>query len=159
VNRGDRFEELVWGTSPEHPSVASLPSPEALALAAAQEFFSATSQSRSEALAYLAGIYPPQVEYYGKLTQRSEVLQEKDTFLQRWPQRSYELREGASVNCTLDGRCVVDGLVDWRNDSAPRKATSTGTARFTLVLVLRGREVSLLGESSTVISRDVRRQR
>ena len=58
VNRGDRFTDLVWGASPERQSVSALPSNEAMALDAAEEFFSATSQPRGEALAYLEGSIP-----------------------------------------------------------------------------------------------------
>jgi hypothetical protein len=158
VNRGDRFVDLVWGASPERPSTASHRSDEAFALDAAEEFFAATSRSRAETLDYLDSVYPLEVDYFGKPTPRGVVLQEKQDFVARWPQRSYILRDGASVTCRADGTCVVDGLVDWRNYSAPRKATSTGTARFTLTFARRGGAVTLLGESSTVLERDVRQR-
>ncbi len=158
VNRGDRFVDLVWGATPERPSTASLPTEESLARDAAHEFFAATSGSRAEALAYLDSVYAREVNYFGKPTPRATVLSEKADFVARWPDRRYDLRDGASVACRPDGRCVVDGLVDWRNYSAPRKATSTGTARFTLTFARRGGAMMLLGETSTVLERDVRQR-
>lgn len=158
VHRGERFEKLVWGTAPERPAVATRSSVEALALVAAEEFFTATSKSRVETMAYLNAVYARQVEYFGKLTPKAEVLQEKAEFVARWPQRRYKLRAGAQVECRPDGRCVVDGLVEWSNHSTPRKATSTGTARYTLTFVLRGGSVTLLAETSTVLERDVRQR-
>src|SRR5690606_14480031 len=118
------FVDLVWGTEPERPSTASLPSEEARALEAAHAFFAETSRSRAETLAYLSSVYAPQLDYFGKPATRAAVLSEKADFVARWPERNYQLRRGASVACRTDGTCVVDGLVDWRNQSAPRKATS-----------------------------------
>lgn len=158
INRGSRFAELVWGVSPERPSVAARPTPEVQALDAAHEFFAATSRPRAETLGYLSSIYPPQVEYFGRRTPKSDVLKEKGQFVDRWPQRQYVLRDGADVYCTAAGSCTVDGLVDWRNYSASRKATSEGTARFKLTFQRRGSGFVLTGETSTVLSREVRQR-
>ena len=159
VNRGDRFVDLVWGASPERPSTASRPSDEAFALDAAEEFFAATSQSRAETLAYLDRVYA----LAGGLLRQAHRASRRDAGERRTsspagPSGATILRDGASVACRADGSCVVDGLVDWRNYSAPRKATSTGTARFTLTFARRGGAVTLLGESSTVLERDVRQR-
>jgi hypothetical protein len=158
INRGDRFIDLVWGTTPERPSTAALPTIESQALDAAHEFFTATSRSRVETLAYLDSVYSREVDYFGKRTPRAAVLGEKADFVARWPERRYDLRDDASVACRADGTCVVDGLVDWQNYSAPRKATSTGTARFTLTFVRRGGVMTLVGETSEVLARDVRQR-
>ena len=159
VNPGIRFEELVWGAEFPQPSVASRQSPEEDALAAAREFFASTSESPAEALGYLGSVYPPLVDYYGKRTAKVDVMREKTEFVARWPQRLYVLRDGADVACRPDGSCVVDGLVDWRTYSAPRNATSTGTARFILVFKRRDGALTILSEASTVLTRQVRRGR
>jgi hypothetical protein len=121
INRGDRFVDLVWGATPERPSTAALPTMESHALDAAHEFFAATSRSRVETLAYLDSVYAREVDYFGKPTPRAAVLSEKADFVARWPDRNYDLRDGASVTCRADGTCIVEGLVDWRNASTPRK--------------------------------------
>jgi len=159
VNRGERFLDLVWGASETRPAVSERPRGEDVALAAAEEFFAAISGSATTALSYLARVYPPQVRYFGRPTARSEVLREKQEFVVRWPERRYVLREGAKVTCRPDGDCIVDGLVDWRNYSAPRKASSVGTARFTLVFRPRGGDIALVGEESTIVTRNVRQGR
>jgi hypothetical protein len=158
VNRGDRFVDLVWGVSPERPSVASVPTDESLALDAAYAFFAATSRSRAEALGYLTSIYSPEVEYFGKRIARAEVLNDKSQFVDRWPQRQYLLRDGADINCTSNGLCTVVGLVDWRNYSAARKSSSEGVARFMLTFQRRGNKLVLVAEASTVLTREVRRR-
>ena len=158
VIRGERLAAPVWGGVPEKPDAVTGSPNEALALAAAEEYFAATSKSRVETMTYLSSMYPQQVEYFGKLTPRAAVLKEKSEFVARWPQRRYTLRAGAEATCRPDGHCVVDGLVDWNHYSAPRRATSTGTARFTLTFVRRGGGVTLVSETSTVLRRAVRQR-
>lgn len=158
VTDGGRFMELLWGDTPRG-GIAMKDTGAQRALAAAEAFFDATSGTRSVALAYLDRVYPAWVDYYGRRTARVDVLEEKRTFIDRWPVRRYVLREGAGVACRSNGECVVEGLVDWSNRSVPRKATSTGVARFTLLFRPQGQTLMLAGETSAVLSRDVRERR
>ncbi len=155
VNRGERFQDLVWGDTPRG-ELARRPAAEALALAAAEEFFAATSRPQSATIAYLAGVYPARLRYFGRWMARADVMREKEAFVARWPDRRYILRDGAIVSRHSSGTCTVDGLVDWRTYSAQRKATSTGTARFKLMFRREGGGLKLVGEESEVITRTVR---
>lgn len=159
VNRGERFLELVWGAAPENPAVSARPPSEAVALAAAEDYFDTWSGSNGDAIEFLGRTYAPQVEYFGKRVARSEVMREKTEFVERWPQRTYTLRPGVSVHCSMSQLCSVHGLVDWRAYSPARNSTSVGTASFTLSFRVGGLAPSLVSETSKVLTRQTRKGR
>jgi hypothetical protein len=162
VSSGRRFSELVWGSPPgsSPPAVAAAPAGSAStssdeAIAAAETFFRISSESNGVALAYLRRVYAEEVDYFGKPTAKSDVLQEKTDFVARWPDRSYVVQPGAEASCDIDGLCTVKGAVRWRAHSDARHQTSSGLARFSLTFATSG-SVSLVAESSEVVSRTVR---
>ncbi len=159
VNRGSRFLDLVWGGVPERPSIAARSTTEAMALDAAGEFFRTWSGSTVQAIGFLNRTYAPQVSYFGKRIPKADVMKEKSAFVERWPQRTYRVRDGAEVQCTIDPTCVVKGLVDWRTYSKVRNTTSEGTASFALSFVFRGSAFKLVSETSSVLSREIRKGR
>lgn len=159
VNHGERFLELVWGAAPENPAVSARPSAEDIALGVAEDYFRTWSGPNGDALAFLGRTYAPQVEYFGKRVARSEVMREKAEFVERWPQRTYTLRSGVSVHCSMAQVCSVHGLVDWRAYSPARNSTSVGTASFTLSFRVGGLAPSLVSETSKVLDRQTRRGR
>lgn len=156
VNQGRRFGDLVWGAEPERPSVATRRGDDATALAATEDYFRTWSGENRQALAFLQRTYAPQIEYFGKPTSRTQVMREKAEFVARWPVRSYVLQPGTLVRCSASRVCVVEGLVDWRAHSPARRATSTGTASFSLSFSLRGDAPVLAAEKSAVLSRQSR---
>jgi len=159
VNDGDRFLELVWGAAPDRPAVALQPRAEESALQLAESYFATWSGSRATAIDFLDRSYAPQVDYFGKRISRTAVMKEKLAFVERWPERRYTFRSSPSVRCGAEGLCVVEGLVDWRAYSPTRNTTSTGTASFTLSLSVRGSRTAIVGETSRVLSRHMRKGR
>lgn len=159
VNRGERFLDLVWGAAPENPAVSARPSPEAVALSVAEDYFRTWSGPNADAIAFLDRIYAPQVEYFGRLIPRAEVMREKTEFVGRWPRRDYTIRSGASVHCNMSQLCSVHGLVDWRAYSPARNSTSVGTASFSLSFRVGGIAPSLVSETSSVLTRQTRKGR
>jgi hypothetical protein len=155
VVRGDRFVQLIDGTPPARPLLASQPSGEmaANAIAAAQRFETALSLPNDALLDYLSSVYAPTIDYFGKPTARVDVLRDKQAFVSRWTERAYVIEPGSvRVGCWTSAVCVVRGIVDWTVANAARGATSTGAAAFELTFRMTG-FVTLTSEWSAVMSR------
>lgn len=118
-------------------------------------FISARISSWSSAdvsdLPSYVGAYADQVSYYGSVKSRALVLQDKRRFLERWPERRYELRPNSiTAQCTADA-CRVSGLLDWRARSVARGASASGIAQFEYEIVLSDGAFRILSESSSVV--------
>jgi curved DNA-binding protein CbpA len=121
----------------------------------AASFISARISNWSSAnvaeLASLVSAYADQVFYYGSLKSRELVLQDKRRFLERWPERRYELRPNSiTAQCKADV-CRVSGLLDWRARSVARGASASGIAQFEYEVVLSDDAFRILSESSSVL--------
>jgi hypothetical protein len=118
-------------------------------------FISARISSWSSAnvsdLPSYVGVYADQVSYYGNVKSREAVLQDKRRFLERWPERRYELRANSiTAECKADV-CRVSGLLDWRARSIVRAASASGMAQFEYEVVLSDGAFRILSESSSVL--------
>ena len=83
------------------------------------------------------------------------MLADKETFVERWPERLYTLDPNAvSASCSADGKCVATGTVDLRAHSPERNRTSVLTARFSLTFDTSGAP-TLVAESSKVLRRSL----
>jgi hypothetical protein len=121
----------------------------------AASFISARISSWSSAimsdLPSYVGAYADQVSYYGSVKSREAVLQDKRRFLERWPERRYELRANSiSAQCKADV-CRVSALLDWRARSIVRAASASGLAQFEYEVVLSDGAFRILSESSSVL--------
>ena len=121
----------------------------------AASFISARISSWSSAivsdLPSYVGVYADQVSYYGSLKSREAVLQDKRRFLERWPERRYELRHNSiTAQCKADV-CRVSGLLDWRARSIARAASASGMAQFEYEVVLSDGAFHNLSEISLVV--------
>jgi hypothetical protein len=133
---------------------ASAPAANALEVRAAS-FISVRITSWSSAsvsdLVSFVGAYADQVLYYGNLKSREAVLQDKRRFLERWPERRYELRPNSvTAQCKADV-CRVSGLLDWRARSVARAASASGMAQFEYEVVLSDGAFRIFSESSSVL--------
>jgi curved DNA-binding protein CbpA len=146
--RPGRVGARAVGEEPRAPAAG------ALAVRAAS-FISARISSWSSAnvsdLPSYVGAYADQVSYYGSVKSREAVLQDKRRFLERWPERRYELRpHSITAQCKADV-CTVSGLLDWRARSIVRAASASGMAQFEYEVVLSDGAFRILSESSSVL--------
>jgi hypothetical protein len=98
--------------------------------------------------------YGGYIDYYGKVVNRAMVMQEKASFVHRWPQREYRSRQDSLVvSCMNEAErlCVVTGLVDFECRSSERHAVSNGVARFKAAIFFEGEEPRIVGEDSEVL--------
>ena len=121
----------------------------------AASFISARISSWSSAnvsdLPSYVGAYADQVSYYGSAKSREAVLQDKRRFLERWPERRYELRPNSiTAQCKADV-CRVNGLLDWRACSVARGASASGMAQFEYEVMVSDGAFRIVSESSSVV--------
>ena len=133
------------------PETAPEANQTARATAFAGRYFSTWSDTNTRALAAFRTYYAETVTFYGTRATRQALLDRKEAFAQRWPERIYAVRNDTlSAKCRSE-RCVVTGTVDWDARGAS-DARTVGVARFELTLDVRG-EPAIVAETGTVISR------
>jgi curved DNA-binding protein CbpA len=102
-------------------------------------------------LAAFVSAYADQVLYYGSLKSREAVLQDKRRFLERWPERRYELRPHSITAQCKAGVCSVSGLLDWRARSLARAASASGMAQFEYEVMVSDGTFRIISENSSVV--------
>lgn len=111
------------------------------------------SHGRQDARSLVTGSYAGNVSYFGKSMHVSEIVADKQRYFERWPERSYRIRdESLSVECQTYALCTVAGVYDWSVRSVPRNRQASGTARFSFMVKVNGKPL-VLSEDSQVISR------
>lgn len=133
------------------PPAATL---EEAALTLLQSINNDWSQPNDIALPRMATYYAPSVEFYGNTLSRAEVMQEKWTFAERWPLRSYAVEPNSvQVNCVNDG-CVVDSIIMWKASSPARGANASGYSTWTLVLAPVDGRMMIVSEAGKTLKRN-----
>jgi hypothetical protein len=144
---------LPSAPAPAAPAAVSL---EDRASAALRELVDRLSQPASEAMAYVNTIYPDQVIYFGKYTAKNAVIQDNFKYMQRWPERKYEvIQDNVSCN-SADLTCLINGQMRWFARSMARNIEASGIAEFSYKFGFNNGRSQLLMQSSRVISRSSR---
>ena len=81
----------------------------------------------------IRSLYAQNVMYYGRYRSIDDIIAEKTTYINRWPERTYRLRDQSfSEQCSDNNTCVMGGIIDWTaaNPAAGRRAS--GVARVEL---------------------------
>ncbi|RWX40272.1 hypothetical protein E0H93_32180 [Rhizobium leguminosarum bv. viciae] len=139
--------------SPSNGGSASTQSenPSQAALAFVARYHEAWSLPNTQAMAFMRQAYADNVDFYGKQLSISDVLKDKETFAERWPDRAYSVRYGSqAVRCIVT--CQVTGTVEWFSRSVPRGKVSSGVADFEVVWDPKSKKI--LAESSKVLRAD-----
>jgi curved DNA-binding protein CbpA len=146
--RPRRLNARVVGEKFRSPAAAALDE-------RAASFISARISSWSSAsaadLASFVGAYADQVLYYGSLKSREAVLQDKRRFLERWPERRYELRPSSITALCKADVCSVSGVLDWRARSVARAASASGMAQFEYEVMVSDGAFRIISENSAVV--------
>lgn len=122
------------------------------AKAFASKFYSIWSDTNARALVAFRTFYADTVMFYGTRATRQALMERKESFAQRWPERVYAVQgDTLAAKCGAE-RCVVTGTVAWDARNAPRDARTVGTARFELTLDVRS-DPLIVAETGTVLTR------
>lgn len=111
------------------------------------------SVQQSNDIDFLEKMYGDPVLYYdqGEVS-RARIIREKKAYMKRWPDRSQQAFEMRFSDTGRQGFKQVSYKLRWRVSNSKR--TLSGVSACELLLMVRGAEVHIVGESSKVISRD-----
>ena len=119
------------------------------------EFVGATNRSNDLSLSYLEGIYPDQVNYYGKVLPKKSVLNDKRVFFKKWPTRNYSIRPSSvTIACETETKCKTEGVLDW--EASGTILNSKGTTAFSFVWTLQGTSWKISSENSRALERKLK---
>jgi hypothetical protein len=106
-----------------------------------------------EYLQTMAYVYTANVTYYGKVTSRENVLEDKRKFLAKWPSRLFSIRPGSlAVACTPVGDiCNATGIADFTVSSDVKQIV--GNAEFKYQMEIRGAGAFITSEDGKVLDR------
>jgi len=120
-------------------------------------WYTIVSGPNSDALAAATATYADPVDYYGKSQSRDQVLTEWQSFMNRWPNRQYKVRQNTlEIDCgDLTWSCNVKGLLDFDDNSPARNARSWGSATFEYVLQFKVSSAApqIVKEAGTTVER------
>ena len=108
--------------------------PESVAVAFVKDLIEHHGDNDDFALAQVQASYAPTVDYYGKMTSLTSIIQDKRNYYQRWPERGNNVRnDSIVVNCAND-RCMVSGVYDWvvRSPSIHKQEKGVTSFSFTI---------------------------
>ena len=145
----------------DEPNLATTPPRQNDLQSSAERFVTAVVESWSgpakQALTFLATSYADRVDYYGSAKARSLLLEEKQKFAARWPERNYTVRPNTLRSSCEPGSslCMVEGVVDWISRNEKRGTQSSGAASFSYQVKATDRGFEILGERGSTLSRHV----
>lgn len=149
-------DTLQVSTRPD-PAPVPLPAPDArqqaesAAVAFVKDLIEHHGDNDDFALAQVQASYARTVDYYGKLTNLSSILQDKRNYYRRWPERIYNVRnDSIAVTCAND-RCMVSGAYDWVVRSPSIHKQEKGVADFSYT-ISTGPYPKIVAETSKVRS-------
>jgi hypothetical protein len=107
-------------------------------------------------------LFSDPVNYYGKIISQASVIADKESFMNKWPQRNYRVRPSTlAVKCAKgwDAKspvsvfCNASGIVDYSVASATKTASGTATFSIDTVEQTPGSGALVVGENGKVIQR------
>lgn len=130
-----------------HPDAASSLEERAARFVTAR--LAAWASINAGSLATFASAYADKVHYYGSRKSRNAIVLDKRQFLERWPERTYEVRPGSlTVHC-VEIVCKITGMVDWQVRNPARAKSARGAAQFEYELAVSHGGFRILSESGS----------
>jgi len=108
--------------------------PESIAVAFVRDLIEHHGDNNDFALAQVQASYAPTVDYYGKVTNLSSIIQEKRKYYRRWPERGYSVHNDSIVVTCANDRCMVTGIYDWIVRSPSTHKQKEGVADFSYTI-------------------------
>jgi hypothetical protein len=119
------------------------------------DYFDHWSDLDARAIGYFGDIYAETVDFYGRPTDRDEVMKAKQQFIARWPTRVYTVHAD-SLRITCDegaSNCEIRGLVDFEYLDSRHGARSMGVTDFLIgARFTSAGEITIFRENAKVVS-------
>jgi hypothetical protein len=151
------YDVTVLAAAPAAPAPAEAPPAEvardveAAALKLVEEIVAAHGQTASTAISRVTNSYAGSVEYYGRRSPLIDVVREKRSYFERWPQREYRIRQDSLTVSCGGSVCRVTGLYDWSVRNAERSNEFVGLARFSYSVEITSMQI--VAERSEIVAR------
>ncbi|WP_374129987.1 hypothetical protein [Sphingomonas sp. 28-62-20] len=112
------------------------PTLEMQALALAKLYVHNSRLDSETAITWVNNNYTNEVEYYGQISTKFEVIKDKISFLSRWPIRELTIKDSdINAECDISSKsCKVMGNGLYNYASVLRKKTSHGRFNFRLLV-------------------------
>jgi hypothetical protein len=124
---------------------------EEAALKLVADIVAAHGLNASTAISRVTDSYAASVEYHGRRSALADVLREKQSYFQRWPQREYRIRQD-SLGVTCEAAvCEVMGIYDWSVRNSGQDQKFAGVARFTYAVDVAN--MRIVAERSEIVDR------
>jgi hypothetical protein len=150
----------VAPTVTTHPQPPSTQAPSAGTLdnrarAFLEDYMRRTEGETEQVLAFVRNSFGAEIRYYGKVVPNAQVVEEKRRYLNRWPQRRYQLKpETMRVACDeVRATCLVSGELDYdvRDPRGSRSASGAATYELRVIFTQAGPKV--VEESGRTLAR------
>jgi hypothetical protein len=109
------------------------------------EYMKRTEGETEQVLSYVRNNFGAEIRYYGKVVPLSQVVQDKRSYLNRWPQRSYTLKpDTMKIECdNARSTCLLTGELDYdvRDPRASRKSSGSATYELRVTFSQAGPKV------------------
>jgi hypothetical protein len=139
-------EMAVVGTQPPVPQNA-----EQAALKLVEDIVAAHALTAPTAILRVTTSYAGDVEYYGRRSRLVDVLREKQSYFERWPQREYRIRQDSLGVVCEAAVCEVMGIYDWSVRNSDQDKEFAGVARFTYSVDVTN--MRIVAERSEIVER------
>lgn len=147
------------GTEPAPAAAAAVVAPpaeaardmEAAARKLVEDIVAAHGLTASTAISRVTNSYAGNLEYYGRRSALVDVLRDKQSYFERWPQREYHIRQDSlSVLCG-GAVCEVMGLYDWSVRNSDQSKEFAGLSSFSYSVDLTSMQI--VAERSEIVQR------
>jgi hypothetical protein len=120
-----------------------------------ESYWDKTSGSADRVLPYLRSVYARLIDYYGTKQSRASVLQDKSSFIRRWPIRQTQPLAGVGnpgISCSdATAACEITGLRAFQAVSPDRGAHSAGIVRYSYTVRFPDGRPQIVAEASEVV--------
>jgi hypothetical protein len=141
----------VEGAAVEAPPSDVPQDVEAAARKLVEEIVAAHGLNASTAISRVTDSYAGNIEYYGRRSALVDVLRDKQSYFERWPQREYRIRhDSLSVLCG-GSVCEVMGLYDWSVRNSDQSSGFAGLASFSYSVDVTNMQI--VAERSEIVAR------
>lgn len=120
-----------------------------------EDYMRRTEGQTEEVLAFVRNSFGAEIRYYGKVVPNAQVVEEKRRYLNRWPQRRYQLRlDTMRVQCEeARATCLMSGELDYDVRDPRARRASSGAASYELRVVFTQAGPKVVEESGRTLAR------
>jgi hypothetical protein len=120
-----------------------------------EDYMKRTEGETEQVLSFVRNNFGAEISYYGKTVPLAQVVQEKRSYLNRWPQRRYTLKPDAmKIQCDeARSSCLMSGELDYDVRDPRSSRASSGAATYELRVLFSQAGPKIVEESGRTLAR------